>query len=120
MFMSSGLPALVATALGAAEQVLGPAGDVLVVEQAEPVGVDDGDHRVDPPYEVGTAGGGVLVGRGEQRADPECDGLVRGHALRPSGLDPVLGVHTAGAVGHVVGFFVLAAGGVVREHATPA
>ena len=52
----------------AAERSAGPriAGD-LVVGTREALGGDGGDDRVDAADQVGTAGGGVLVGGLEQR-----------------------------------------------------
>ena len=89
---------------------------VVVVERLVAGGGDHGDGREDAADEVGPAGGGVLVGGGEQRPQREVDGLVAVHALAPRGLDPVAGVDAAGAVGLEVGFLVLAAGDVVAEH----
>jgi hypothetical protein len=90
--------------------------DLVVGHAREAVGGDHRHRREDPPDEVGTAGGGVLVGRREQRPEREVDGVVAGQVLPPGGLDPVAGVDAAGTVGLEVGFLVLAAGDVVAEH----
>src|SRR3546814_5034555 len=49
-----------------AEEGLEAGADLVVVEPAEPVGVDDGDDREDASAQVGAAGGGVGVGCHEQ------------------------------------------------------
>ena len=86
---------------------------------SKPAADDRGDGREDAAHDVGAAGGGVLVGGGEQRPQCEVDRLVAADVLPPGGLDPVAGVDATRAVGLEVGFLVLAAGGVVAEDAAP-
>ena len=59
-------------------------GELGVVDPLEAVGGDRGHDRVDAPDEVGAAGGGVLVGRLEQRRDGQVDGVVAARGRRGS------------------------------------
>ena len=86
----------------------------------EPVGGDRGHQRVDPPDQVGTAGGGVLVGRLVEGLDGQLHGVVAGHAHPVAELDGGAGVASARAGGVVLGLLVVAAGHVVGEDAARA
>src|SRR5207248_9162777 len=79
---------------------------------------DRGDRGIDAPDDVGTAGGGVLVGRFVQALDGELDGVGPRQVVAVTELYGGAGVPSAGPRGVEVGLFVAPAGHVVLVDAS--
>src|SRR5207249_2753015 len=83
----------------------------------EAVRGDGGDGGIDAPHGIGTAGGGVLVGRLVQAPDCELDRRAAVEAVAIAELDGGASVAAAGARGVEVVLLVAPAGDVVLENA---
>src|SRR6476620_12094192 len=89
--------------------------DLVVGEPAVAVRGDGRDDREDPAGEVGTAGGGVLVGRVVEGLDGAERGVLDRELLMPELLQGAPGEEGAGADGVELVLLVAAAGHVVGE-----